>query len=385
MNKFIPYSRHYITQKDINIVKKSLQSDYLTNGYYLELFEKKIKNFTGSKYSVACSNGTAGIFMAYKALNLNKNSIIIIPAINFLAAFNMAAFLNSKIYIADIDSETGQMTPENVVDCLKKNNLKKVDLVVTMYNGGCPLNAEGFFKLKKKYKFQLMEDACHALGAKYTHTQKHKIGSCRYADICVFSLHPQKTISSGEGGIVTTNNEKIYKRLKKFRNHGMERNISTKKKFHWKYSIKEPSFNFRLSEINCALACSQLNKISFLLKERKKIAEIYIKLFKENKNLVIPNHYFKYNSAWHLFFIHIKKTSKISRDKLIQKLYKNNILTQVHYIPIFLQPKYRYLKRKFNFLGSKKFYSETISLPIFPNLSLKKVKLIAKIVNKHTN
>ena len=123
MNKFIPYSRHYITQKDINIVKKSLQSDYLTNGYYLELFEKKIKNFTGSKYSVACSNGTAGIFMAYKALNLNKNSIIIIPAINFLAAFNMAAFLNSKIYIADIDSETGQMTPENVVDCNKKDLL----------------------------------------------------------------------------------------------------------------------------------------------------------------------------------------------------------------------------------------------------------------------
>ena len=149
MGKITPYSRHSIFKNDFQIVKKSMRSDHLTNGDYLKKFEQKFRKFVGSKYSVACSNGTAGIFIAYKSLNLKKNSVVIIPAINFLAAFNMANFLKCKIFIADVDKNSGQMTPDGLINCIRKNKLKKIDLVVTMYNGGCPLNAKEFFRLKK--------------------------------------------------------------------------------------------------------------------------------------------------------------------------------------------------------------------------------------------
>jgi dTDP-4-amino-4,6-dideoxygalactose transaminase len=381
---FTPYSRHCIIEDDFKIVKKSLKSNYLTNGKYLLSFENKFRKYVGSKYSVACSNGTAGIYIAYKSLNLNKTSVIIIPAINFLAAFNMANFVGSKIYLADVDPDSGQMTPATLIECIKKNNLKKIDLVVTMYNGGCPLNANKIFTLKKKYKFKILEDACHALGTNYIDT-KSKVGSCRFSDICVFSFHPQKTITTGEGGMVTTNSKEFFRKMLIFRNHGIERKINTKNYFNWKYTLKNPSFNFRLSEINCALGYSQLKRVNSFIKKRRKIAKIYNLFFSKNINIALQ--FFKDNlnySAWHLYFIKIKKTSKIKRDNLMQKLFRKGILTQVHYIPIFLQPKYAKLKKNNQFKGAMEFYKQTLSIPIYPNLSIKKVKSISNIINKST-
>ncbi len=385
MSKMTPYSRHYLFKKDFRIVKKSMQSDYLTNGSYLINFENKFKKFVGSKYSVACSNGTAGIYIAYKSLNLKKDSVVIIPAINFLAAFNMANFLDCKIFIADVDENTGQMTPSGLLNCIKKNKLKKIDLVVTMYNGGCPLNAKEFFKLKKKFKFKILEDACHALGANYINT-KSRVGSCKFSDICVFSFHPQKTITTGEGGMVTTNNKKYFKQMLIHRNHGIERKSSTKRYFNWRYVVKNPSFNFRLSELNCALGFAQLDKVSLFIKKRVEIAKIYNKIFESNKCIEkFPQKYSKLSNAWHLYFIKIKKSSKIKRDILMQKLYRKGILSQVHYIPIFLQPKYVKLKKQDKFIGAMKFFNETISIPIYPKLSLREVRKIGSVVNKLTN
>ena len=385
MGKITPYSRHSIFKNDFQIVKKSMRSDHLTNGDYLKKFEQKFRKFVGSKYSVACSNGTAGIFIAYKSLNLKKNSVVIIPAINFLAAFNMANFLKCKIFIADVDKNSGQMTPDGLINCIRKNKLKKIDLVVTMYNGGCPLNAKEFFRLKKKYKFKILEDACHALGANYINT-KNKIGSCKFSDICVFSFHPQKTITTGEGGMITTNSKKCLRNMLIFRNHGIERKKNTKSNFNWKYIMKDPSFNFRLSELNCALGFSQLDKIPLFVKKRKEIAKIYNKIFEKNKCIkTLPQKHLKLSNAWHLYFIQINKLSKINRDTLMQKLYKRGILTQVHYIPIFLQPKYFKLKKKEKFVGAMNFFKDTVSIPIYPKLSLKEVKNIGDLINKLTN
>ena len=384
MKKIIPYSRHMIDIKDIDYVKKSLLADNLTNGKFLNLLENKLKKYVKSKHAVACSNGTAGIYISYKAIGIKKNSVIIIPSINFLAAFNMATILGAKIFLADVDSSSGQMSPLDLENCIKKNKLKKIDLVVTMYNGGCPLHARKFFELKKKYKFKILEDACHALGASYDNHINDKVGCCKYSDISVFSLHPQKTITAGEGGAVTTNNNLYYKKLLLFRNHGIIRKKSNKNFYFWKYIVKEPSFNFRLSEINCALAFSQLNKITSFVKKREKIAKAYLYFFKNNKNIVFPNYYNNCNSAWHLFFVKLKNNSKIKRDKLIQFLYKKKIFTQVHYIPIFFQPKFKKLRRNYKFDGAKSFYNKTLSIPIFPKLSLLKVKKIAYEINKLT-
>lgn len=383
MTNYIPYSKQTISKKDIKLVNKSLHSNFLTGGKYLNILEKKFNKYVGSKYALACSSGTSAIFIAFKTLGLNEKSKVVIPAINFLASFNIADILKSKIYIADVDENTGQMTPRTLSDCIKKNKLKKIDLVITMYNGGCPLNAEEFFKLKKKYKFKILEDACHALGANYINSLKYKVGSCKFSDMCVFSLHPQKTITSGEGGIITTNKKKYYKKILIFRNHGIERKNNTKSFFHWKYIVNHSSFNFRLSEINCALAISQLNRINLFLKNRKKIAKQYEILFKKNKNIILPFEHHKFNNAWHLFFLQIKKTSVFKRDRLIQWLYRKNILTQVHYIPIFYQPKYKYLKKNGRFAGAVTFFKRTISIPIFPELSYKKVKYISKQINNY--
>ena len=177
------------------------------------------------------------------------------PAINFVAIYNLCKLIGAKIFLADVSPDTGQMTPGSLLNCIKKNKIKKIKAIVTMYLGGYPQNVNEFYKIKKIYKCYLIEDACHALGAKYkVGKDVFNIGSCAHSDFCVFSLHPVKTITSGEGGLVTTNNQSFSKKIKLLRSHGII------KSSHWKYDIKFPALNYRLSDINCALSLSQLKK-----------------------------------------------------------------------------------------------------------------------------
>ena len=264
--KKISYNKQFIDSNDVKIVARSLKNDFITSGKEVENFEKKISKYLNVKYSVSCINGTAGLDLAFKGIKLKTDDVIVMPVINFIASYSMAENLGAKIFLTDVDPLTGQMTPNNLEKCIKENNLKNIKAVVTMYLGGYPENVKEFYKLKKKYNFYLIEDACHAFGASYKVNNKiYKIGSCKHADISVFSFHPVKTITTAEGGAVTTNIGNINRKLRLIKNHNILR-----KKNYWEYDIKELSGNYRLSDINCALGISQLAKMRDLSKREEK-------------------------------------------------------------------------------------------------------------------
>jgi dTDP-4-amino-4,6-dideoxygalactose transaminase len=375
--KNIPYGRQYIDHQDIKFVSKALKEDLVTTGSYVKKFENEISKFLKTKYVVSCNSGTSALHLALMAIDLKKNDVIIMPAVNFIAVYNMARLMNAKVFLADVDSLTGQMTPKTLLDCIKKNKLKKIKAIVIMYLGGYPENVIQFYNIKKIFNCYLIEDSCHALGSKYFYNKKFlPIGSCKHSDISTFSLHPVKTITSGEGGLVATNNKVFYDRIISLRSHG----IIKDKKFHWKYNLSESGFNYRLSDINCALGFGQLKKINKFIDFRRRVFNIYNTELRKNINLIDFPIYNISKPSYHLFLISINfKKIRSNKDNFLRFLKKNNILGQYHYIPIY---KFRLFKKKIDlnlYKGAEYYYRNTISLPIFFNLSARFQK---KIINK---
>lgn len=380
--KFIPYGKQFLDKVDKKFVLSSLSNELITTGPYVLKFEKKLKNFFKSKFTYVCSSGTAAIHLAMMSINLKKGDTILMPAVNFVASYNLAKFMQLKIHLVDVDENNGQITPYTLLDCIKKNKLKKIKALIVMYHGGYPENLKKFYDIKKKYNFKIIEDACHALGAKYQYNNKfYRVGSCRHADISTFSLHPVKTITTGEGGVVSTNNYKIANKIKLLRSHGILRN----KKKYWKYDVLENGFNYRLSDINCALGISQLEKINFFLKKRKLIYQKYLNELKNfNQNLNIPKYTKNQKSSYHLFLINIMFDKiKKNKDHFLKYLIKNKILGQFHYIPIYKFSCYR--EKVFNFPGSSKYSKNSISLPIYVDLTIKEQNKIIRIIKNYFN
>lgn len=378
--KPIPYGKQYIDTKDKLSVLNSLSNDLITTGPLVNKFESKLKKYLQCKYSYVCSSGTSAIHLAMLSLNLTRGDIILMPAVNFIASYNMAKTIGLRIFLVDVDEYTGQITPNKFLECIKKNKLKKIKALVTMYHGGYPENLRNFHRLKKKYNFFIIEDACHALGSEYKHNNKlFKVGSCKHADISTFSLHPLKSITSGEGGIITTNNDKISKNIQLYRNHGIFRD----KKKYWKYDVIKNGFNYRISDVNCALGLSQLDKINLFLKRRKSINSKYTNELKNfNLNLNIPKYSGNIKPSFHLFLINIKFNKiKKNKDDFMKYLMKNNILAQQHYIPIY---KFKvYEERDKNFVDSEKYIKNTVSIPIYVNLKIKDQNRIIKIIKNY--
>ena len=379
MNKPIPYGKQFIDIKDKKSVLSSLSNDLITTGPFVKNFEKQLNKYLKCKYSYACSSGTAAIHLAMLSIGLKKNDIILMPAVNFIASYNMAKIMGLKVYLVDVDEFTGQVTPKTVLECIKKRKLKKINALVIMFNGGYPENSENFYHLKKRYNFFIIEDACHALGAEYTHRNKiFKVGSCKHSDISTFSLHPLKTITSGEGGIITTNKTKIARNIELYRNHGILKN----KKQYWKYDVLVNGFNYRLSDINCSLGLSQMKKINFFLEKRKKIYNKYIKELKNfNQNLKFPEYSKNTKPSFHLFIINIV-FNKLNKDKdhFIKYLFDNKIISQQHYIPIYEFSVFK--ESKFTFPGAEKYSKNSVSIPIFVSLKNKDQNKIINII-KH--
>ncbi len=375
--KIIPYGRQYVNFQDIKFVCKSLTQDLITTGDYVKKFEIDVKNKLGSKFALTCSSGTSGLHLAFKAIDLKRNDILVMPAINFVAAYSMSKIMGAKIFLADVDKFSGQMTPETLQACIKKNKLKKIKAIITMYMGGYPENVLEFYKIKKKNRCFLIEDACHALGAKYKYNSRDiYIGSCKHSDIAVFSLHPVKTITTGEGGLITTNSKFFYNRIKLLRSHGIERD----KIKHWQYDIKQLGFNYRLSDVNCALGISQLKKIHTFIKYRKKIYNTYKKEFQKYSSIIKVVDFYKLNNpSYHLILVSIDfANTRSNKDKLLRFLKDNNVFAQCHYIPIFDLSVYR--PKKIYFKSAIYFYKSTISLPIYYKIKKKNIKKIASLI-----
>ena len=375
----IQYGKQYLDQKDILSVKQSLKEPLITTGKSVKKFENSLSKFLKVKHAITCNSGTAALHLAFMGAGIKKNDVVIMPVVNFISAYNMCKSLGAKIYVADVDSQTGQMTPKFLLECIKKNKIKKIKAILTMYMGGFPENITEFYNIKKLFKCLLIEDACHALGSQYMYKNKLlKIGSCSHADISTFSLHPLKPITTGEGGIVTTKNETIASNIRELRSHGIIRD----NKFHWKYNIRTPGYNYRLSDINCSLGLSQLKKINFFLIKRKKIYDYY----KENlegfsNSISFPKYNINNKSSYHLVLINVNfNNTKKNKDKFMSYLYKNNIISQYHYIPI---NKFKVFNSKnLKLKSSNIYYMTTLSIPIYQKLNRNVQNFIIKKIQE---
>ena len=365
----ISYGRQYISNEDIQSVKKSLNSDMITQGAYVDLFENKLRNYFKSKYSLVVSNGTAALHLAMLSLNLSSKDTVVTSPLSFLASANCVEYVGAKVDFCDIEKTSYTLDPNKLEDKLKKKNIKAV--IVVDY-AGHPADWESFYFLKKKYKFVLVNDNCHALGSKLNNDKAY---SSKFADIVTQSFHPVKQITTGEGGAIITNNKKIYSKCLLLRNHGIKRN----KEKWWSYSMSELGFNYRISDINCALGSSQISRLSKIIKRKREIAQLYNKKIK-NDFLQLPVEKQNVYHSYHLYPLLIDfKKLKISKDSFIQEMSKKDINLQVHYKPIHLQNYYKnkYGFKKNDFKIAENFYSKEVSLPIYYGLKTKdQIKVI---------
>ncbi len=373
----IPYGRQFIDNKDILEVSKVLKGKLITTGNKTKEFEKKIKTIFKCKYSSVCNSGTSALLLAFLSIGLKKNDIVIMPAITFIASYNVAKFLGAKIYLADVNSNTGQMSPKDILDCCEKFKIKKAKAIVNMYNGGYPENAQNFLNIKKKLKCFIIEDACHALGAKYFHRgKKYYIGSCKHSDLCTFSLHPLKTITTGEGGIVTTNLKSLDNKIKSLRSHGIQKiNL-------WFYNVYFNGLNLRLNDFQAALGISQLRKMKQFIYKRKKIVEFYNKEFKDFNKCIIPKYNTLNDPSYHLYILIIKNFNLRKKNSFFKNMKKKGIFIQHHYIPIY---KFKIFNGKKFSINSEIYFNKTISLPIYYSLKKNELKFIVKNIKKYLN
>ena len=373
--KFIPYGNHYLDKKDYRAVLKSLKFPILTRGPEVEAFENNIAKYVGSKYAIAVSSCTAGLHLALMCLSKdNKNKVITSP-ISFVSTANTILLNNLKPIFTDINNKTLNIDPETLYKNF--NNKKNIKAIIPVHLTGLASDSKKIFEFSKRNKITVIEDAAHSFGGKYECGSI--IGSCKYSDMTVFSFHPVKSITTLEGGVITTNSKKLYHKLCILRNHGME-----KKKFHppWFYDVNEVGLNYRISDVQCALGNSQLKKISKIMNLRKEIAEIYDKELSNIDYLDLPGIGNREKSANHLYVLNIDFNKiKINRNKFCKIMSKNKIGTQLHYIPIPLHNSYKKLGYNLkNLPNAKRYYKKAISIPIFANLNVSKQKKIIKVI-----
>ena len=281
----INYSKQLITKKDINSVLRVLKSDYLTQGPMVSKFEKQVSKYCNSKFAVAVNSATSGLHIGCLALDLKKDDIVWTSAISFVASANCAAYCGAKVDFLDISLDNFNIDIEKLEKKLKisKKINKLPKILILVHFAGLPCDMKRINRLKKKYKFKIIEDASHALGAKY---YNKKIGDCSYSDLCVFSFHPVKPITTMEGGIVTTNDKSIFKNLKVFREHGISRSNIKKMRPKYYEQIKL-GFNYRMNDVQAALGVEQLKKLEKFNSIRRKLQKRYEK-FLDNKNIIKP-------------------------------------------------------------------------------------------------
>ena len=385
MPALIPYSKQTITRQDIKEVVDVLKSEMLTQGPRVSILEKKISKRINSKYAICVNSATSALHIACLAIGFKKNDILWTSPNTFVASANCALHLDGKVDFVDIDYNTGnidiQLLEKKLKYAKKKNILPKI--LIPVHFGGTPTEQDKIFKLSKKYKFKIIEDASHSLGAKY---KKENVGSCKWSNITVFSLHPVKIITSGEGGIATTNDRNLYNKMQMFKNHGITKNKKSflyKTNNEWYYEQQKLGFNFRMNEISAGLAISQLKKLNKFVKARNDIAKFYDNNL-DKTNLILPFRNKNFLSPYHLYNIKIKgKNFEKIHKKLFKLLRKKNFFAQVHYLPVHLQP---YFRKKFNFkknsfINAERHAKSSISLPIYPSISKKILYKITNLIN----
>lgn len=365
----IPYGTQNITDSDIEAVNEVLRSKLLTQGPKIKEFEDLFTQYVGSKYAVAVSNGTAALHLSAMALGVNSQSKVITTPITFSASANCIRYCGGEVHFADIDPATALLDINKVEGLLKKHPKGTFQGIVPVDFAGYPVNLEEFRKLADEYGLWILEDACHAPGG-YFDDSVHKTRKCgdgSLADVAIFSFHPVKHIATGEGGMITTNSEEIYKNLLKYRSHGMVyQGNSELLENHggWYMEMQELGYNYRLSDMQAALGISQLSRAEEGIERRKAIAKRYDEAFAGTsvKTIIPP---VNFSHAYHLYVIQVE-----NRKELYDYLRTKQIFAQVHYIPVHLMPYYRQFGwKKGDFPMAEKYYEHCLSIPMYPTLT----------------
>lgn len=381
--KPIPYGRQHITKEDLEAVKEALLSDYLTQGPRIKEFEDNFAKYIGCKYAVAVSNGTAALHLSAMALNVKPGDKVITTPLTFVASANCVRYCGGEVVFADIDPETYLLDLDSVKELLESSPKGTYAGIIPVDFAGRAVNLEEFKKVADEYDLWILEDACHAPGGFFvdTNNEKQFCGNGNFAELAIFSFHPVKHIASGEGGMITTNDESLYKKLLLYRTHGITKGDSDFPYANsiefatggykdeitypgWYMEMQELGYNYRLTDFQAALGNSQLKRAEDGLEKRRKIAEIYNEAFKD-KDYILGQSGIVVGHAYHLYVIEVK-----DRLNLYNYLRDKNVFAQIHYIPAHLMPYYK--NQGYNegdIPNVETYYKHCISIPMFPTFT----------------
>lgn len=400
--KFLPYGRQLIDEDDIAAVTEALRSDWLTTGPAVDQFEQAFCDRTDAKHAVSCSSGTAALHLAAMAIGISAGDTIIVPSVTFLASANAFKIAGANIVFADVDPRNGLITAQTLVDALDRASTQNVRAAIIVHLGGqCP-DMAAIAQIATDRNILIIEDACHALGTKYLPAQKRRkpieIGACRYSTATVFSMHPVKTMTMGEGGVITTNDQEFAARCRLFRNHGMHSQSDefinkdlafspSGKANGWYYEMSEIGLNYRVSDINCALGLSQLKKLDRFVGRRQKLANMYDQLLAPFAPTIEPVSKTPHSKpALHLYTVLIDfEAIRLSRAEVMETLHQRNIGTQVHYIPVHRQPYYQDQSPETSLPGADAYYQACLTLPLFPDMHEHDVERVIDVIKDVTD
>jgi len=379
--KKIPYGRQHIDQNDLDAVISTLQSDYLTQGPKVQEFEQKFAQYVGAKYAVAVNNATSGLHLSVLALGLQKGDRVITTPITFAASANCVRYAGAEVWFADINPDTYVLDIHSVKELIQSKTKGFFKGIIPVDFAGLPVNMEEFRTLADEHGLWIIEDACHAPGGYFIDSKgdKNFCGNGNYAHIGVFSFHPVKHIACGEGGMLTTNSEELYKKLSLLRTHGITKENMEENHGGWYYEMVELGFNYRLTDFQSALGITQLAKNEQGVDRRNEIAKVYKKAFEGKIEFQsLPN---KTLNAHHLFIIEVE-----NRKELYDFLHSKGILAQIHYVPVHTLPYYKQIGyQEADLSNSEKYYAHCISLPMYPTLTPDEQKYVIQEVLNFVN
>ena len=373
----IPYGRHQITQDDIDTVVNVLKGDWLTGGAAVEAFESELGRQVQARHTIACSNGTTALHLALLALGVGSGDVVLVPAITFLASANAARYVGADVVFVDVDSKTGLMTAETLSATIMTHKDKNLKAVVNVHLAGQVGNLREIAAVARQHNLKIIEDAAHAVGSVYSvDGTRYPVGANTFSDITTFSFHPVKTIAMGEGGAITTNDDGFANAMRLARSHGMVRQssewLNAEETGPWYYEMHDLGYNYRVSDINCALGLSQLKKLDTFKAQRQGMVDFYNAALAGN-DIIQPIHHYEWSeTAWHLYPVLIDFDQLgMTRAEVMEHLKKEGIGTQVHYIPLTHQPYYKALYGEIILPGAESYYSKCLSLPLYIGLSSK--------------
>lgn len=356
----IPYGKQTIDQDDIQAVVDVLKSDFLTTGPKIAEFEQTVADYVGAKYAVAISNGTSALHAACFAAGIGPGDEVITTPLTFAASANCVLYCGGTPVFADVDPKTYNIDPEDI----RSKITDRTKAIIAVHLAGQPCDMDAIHSIAHEYGLIVIEDGAHALGSVY---KGKKVGSL--SDMTTFSFHPVKPITTGEGGMIVTDNEEFYKKMALFRSHGITRDDSmmTRNDGPWFYQQFDLGYNYRITDIQCALGCSQMKKLDRFLARRKEIVARYNEAFADCDNIITPYQLSDTESGWHLYIVQVKNCD---RRQVFEAMREKGIGVNVHYIPVYMHPYYQeHGYENVHCANAEEIYSHIISLPLYPGLT----------------